>query len=334
VPDNLVTLKDGTAAIFEVEQWADTSILRRIVESLKHKENFFRSRPEGVSPTVRVLFNLRKGAKWDRTVQVWEQGVELVVRHRGEDLSFRLAAMPLEEFLEDPDWGEPPDAARWEPMSNPMERRAEAAVVARPELPAPLARISSEEDRIVLEAYQQYLQDAFPGGEDALPLPSPYFFEVMKVIYAASNPPLSYTGFPKERNVFPYASVYLLRKYLEMHQDLRDALSKEMVRGANTVRWTPAVIMHRMQVVIDTFMEYHGWRLGWGLHAYPTMPDVHGEDASFGVWVRIRPEVLAEDEEALPDDLEVHHAEQALAWVLTALFRYAGRLGLKRPQFW
>jgi len=64
------------------------------------------------------------------------------------------------------------------------------------------------------------------------------------------------------------------------------------------------------------------------------MPNVNGEDASFGVAVRIRPKLLFGGEDAMPDDVEVREAEEALAWVLEALFRYAGRLGLKRPQFW
>jgi len=273
-PDNLVTLPNGTKALFETEQWADMSLLRRIVKGLEHREEFFRSEEgKAVSPKVRVLFNVPRGERWDRTLEVWEAAVDTVVRHRGEEMHFQMVAMPLSEFLAGPDWGEPPEAGAWEPVSNPVKVRDVAvSTAAGPEIPESLARISSQEDRIVLEAYRRYLQSTL-GEAGELRLPSPEFFQVMKVIYAASNPPLRMEDpYAVERNVYPYASVYLLGKYLEMHRDLRDALSREMVRGANTVRWTTAVIVHRMQVVIETFVGYHGWRLGWGLHAYPPCP--------------------------------------------------------------
>ena len=52
--------------------------------------------------------------------------------------------------------------------------------------------------------------------------------------------------------------------------------------------------------------------------------------------MRIRaPELLMEEEDGIvPGKGELQAAEQALAWVLWALFAYAEDLGLKRPGFW
>jgi hypothetical protein len=35
--------------------------------------------------------------------------------HHGE-LRFEIVALPLQAFLDDPDWGEPPDETRWESL--------------------------------------------------------------------------------------------------------------------------------------------------------------------------------------------------------------------------
>ncbi len=53
------------------------------------------------------------------------------------------------------------------------------------------------------------------------------FFEVMEVIYGASHG----SGDVRREAAYPYASVYLLRKYLEMHPALREALKKALGRG-------------------------------------------------------------------------------------------------------
>jgi len=53
------------------------------------------------------------------------------------------------------------------------------------------------------------------------------------------------------------------------------------------------------------------------------------------VRVRMHPEVLmGEEDGVVPGREEVARAEEALAWVLWALFAYAEEIGLKAPPFW
>ncbi len=55
----------------------------------------------------------------------------------------------------------------------------------------------------------------------------------------------------------------------------------------------------------------------------------------FGVQVRMHPEVLmGEGDGVVPGQEAVARAEEALAWVLWALFAYAEEIGLKPPPFW
>ncbi len=112
-PDNLVALPGGPQALFEVEQEADPSLLRRVVESLRRKAGFFRAgATPDLSPVVRVVLAVAP-ERLERTVRVWEQGVGIVAGENGGRLPFRLVAMGLTPFLERPDWSEPPDPKRW-----------------------------------------------------------------------------------------------------------------------------------------------------------------------------------------------------------------------------
>jgi hypothetical protein len=111
-PDNVVTLPGGVQALYEVEQDADLSLLRRVVESLRRKAAFFGCGGGKVSPVVRVVYAVVP-ERLERTVGVWEQGLGLVVEEVGGPLPFRLVGMTLGEFLERPDWSEPPDEGRW-----------------------------------------------------------------------------------------------------------------------------------------------------------------------------------------------------------------------------
>jgi len=348
-PDNRVTLPDGAPALFETEQAADLTLLRRIVDSVRRKTAFFHSKAgRQVSPTVRVLVNLPPGREWDRTVQVWERATAIVAEEHGGHLPFRIVAMPLQEFLDTSDWAEPPDASRWESLFDRAQTSNFAPIQPKPvrderrapdrrrtsRLPAPLRRRSARDDRLILLAFWQVFQEQAPtlGGDQ--PRPDPAFFDVMRIVYAASHDPHA-DLFTQAAQ--PYASLYLLRKYLQMQPRLRDALSKAVTRGSGSMRWSVSTILHRMQVVIATFLKYHGWRANGPLLAYPALAGWEEEGTqTFGVVVRIRnPELLmGPGDGVVPGRGEVRQVEEALAWVLWALFAHSEDVGLKRAVFW
>jgi hypothetical protein len=348
-PDNLVTLGDGTVALFETEQQARPALLRRIIEGLQNKVAFFES-PEGktVSPTVRVIFYLARGKDWERTMNVWERALATVAQEHGGSLPFRLLAIPLVEFIEQLDWEEPPASNRWENLFDPALLKAFDATAGQVEkgtkqlpvrrktrLPRGLARRSSRDDRLILGAlWQTFHEEVAAGGRERFAAADPSFFDVMGLIHAASHDPeapvLVQAG-------VPYASLYLLAQYLRMHPYLRQAVSHAVGRGRGSMRWNVTNVLHRMQVVIDTFLKYHGWRSDGPLLAYPMTPDWNSAASrTFGVTVRIRnPEVLMEPGDGVvPGRDEIQQAENALAWVLWAMFAHASELGLKTPPFW
>ena len=102
------------------------------------------------------------------------------------------------------------------------------------------------------------------------------------------------------------------------------------------MRWNVTTIQHRMQVVIHTFLRYHGWQVSKALEVVPTSSwDRQEAPRDFGVSVRIHRELLmSEGEEIVPGNGEVKAAEQALAWVLWALFAYGEDVRVNHAPFW
>ena len=122
-----------------------------------------------------------------------------------------------------------------------------------------------------------------------------------------------------------------------MHPRLRQALSKAMNRGGGSMRWNNTTILHRMQVIIHTFLDYHGWRCDGPLRAFAHTAEWGSEKPqTFAVQVRIeKPQVLMPEGDSLvPGGDQVRQAERALAWVLWALFAHAEEVQIKRPAFW
>ncbi len=360
-PDNLVTLADGVPAFFEIEQDADISLLRRVRDSLRRKVAFFESDAgKSVSPIIRVLINLPLGPLWDTTVGVWERAAGIVVDEHDGQLPFKIVALPMLTFLETPDWGTAP-GARWESLFDPAQTRHfgwqtnkastptfKSTAVATTDssadqenetLPEPLRRRTASDDRRVMEAYYQHVVEQGPAlaYNDEQPRPDRAFFEVMRVIYAASYPE---DATPWQLAQHPYASLYLLRKYLALHPALRVALKKTIERNANRMTWNPTMVMHKMQNVINAFLRYHGFQNSGGLRAYPTSnynrPDLAGD---FKVAVSLHPEMLLghEHKTYFPRNF-TEPAERSLAWVLWALFAYSVDIGLELkgeyPAFW
>jgi hypothetical protein len=120
---------------------------------------------------VRVLWALPRGAGWERSVRVWEKAVAAVAAELGGTLPMRLVALPLDEFLAQPDWGEPPEPGRWQdlqaapsaadgPAAAPADNGSAADETAG-RAPVELLRYTPHESRLVLEAlWEFFLENA------------------------------------------------------------------------------------------------------------------------------------------------------------------------------
>ena len=355
-PDNLVRAGAGPYMMFELEQTARPELFRRIVEGVRRRAEFCaRQSAASVSPIIRVLFALPRNAAWERSLRVWEKAVAAVADEQGGTLPFSLLAMPLGEFLTQPDWGEPPDAGRWRDLLNPgllvgfapgssSQAAAPASVggksaptkdPAKP-VPAELARYSPHESRLVLQALWEFFIEnadrATLAGEAALP--DPEFFSAMSLIYLADHDqgaPLS------ARAGQPRASWFLLAEYLKMHPALHKALGLELGREGGMV-WNASTIRFRMQTVARAFLRYHGFRVA---DDAPLFVCADSADLSsrtthpfyFHVEIRAPELLMGEGEGVVPTKREVALAEQALAWVLLTLANDGDKVGLRRPAF-
>lgn len=334
-PDLRVRLPNGLSALFEIEQDASPALLRRIVSSLRHKQQFFTQQTDTqISPIIRLIVALPRGTIFDRTITVWSQALDVLRNELGSaDVAFQLAAMPLPLFLDQPDWNEPPTHSQW------LWITTEKGAVSAPGLQRFLPQIpqrSSLQDRLILAALLQALQrdPAIQRKARQYPQPNPQFFRSMEMIYAASHA----DGLqPLEQAAFPWASLFLLRHYLHLHPELRAQIEQRLQAGAVTMRWNTTTILHRMQSVIDLFLAYHGWRSDGPLSVFADVAPWEQETVrTFQVIAHIRhPELLiVPGDTVLPHSKEIRAAEQALAWVLTALFRYSTDLGFRSPPFW
>jgi len=333
-PDHRVTLPDGRQALIEVEQDATPSLLRRITSSLRNKQKFFtHEAAQGISSTVRMLVALPDGSNYQRTLGIWQQAIDVLIAELEAPLSFQVAALPLDLFLDTPNWSEPPDPTRWSLLNTVHEGNTESSLTAY--LPQ-ISRRNPNHDRLILAALLKSIHDNQKQTDkpDRTTLPSPYFFASMQTIYAASHDDsLS----PLERAAYPRASLFLLRHYLHMHRPLRDQIARRVQAGSTTMRWNTTVIFHRMQSIVDLFLGYHNWRSdGPLLASVETAAWNTNEPRNFRAVVNIRHRdiLMYPGDTLVPDAKMAREAEQALSWVLTALFRYAPDVGFKAPPFW
>ena len=315
-PDHMVTLSDGTKYLIEIEQAANTKLLPRIIESLSNRIDFFQSsEAENFSRTVLMIINLKPGSEFQRTLRVWREAMKQVIKQRNEEkLNFSLKALPLSLFLSSPEWTCDP-TERWITVENKIETESETKTQA-----GLRSKRSLEQDAILLRALaEDYCKKT---AEDSYKLDFG-MLSVVSEIYDASHG----KGHRSYREIsgMPMASIHLLGEYLNFHPALRTRLRQSMHYNRNHAVWTQGNILHRMRLVINTFLSYHGWRSSNLIKMYPTI-DGDGR----GTYT-IRVEVLEDPKiPAIPS----YQIESALTWVLLALFEYASDIGIGRPEFW
>ena len=332
-PDNLVTLPSQVKAIYESEQDARSDFLERILRGLGHKVAFYESQQaQGVSPIVRMIFDLPRGKDWQRTLNTWRQAVE-ITREKHGPLPFRLFALPLNEFLANPEWESEPLPGRWVDLTA-LEPLPGASPTVKPlaQIADELPQFTNLERRLIMAAMYQDLQVNRMFSDQ--PQAESEFLYAMRTIYLASHdpfaPPLARSGVPRE-------SLYLLRHYLKMNPGLLQLVEQTTQMDARRIHWNQSTALHRMQVVVDAFLEYHGWQSEGPLLAYSYTPDyqAHGpRHLSVNVEIVDRAVLVDDESTTAPGKQEVEFLEKSLAWVLTALFAETHHLGLKKPPFW
>ncbi len=335
-PDNLVSLESGKKLIFEIEQLAKPDYLPRITRSLRNKITFFRQNKDArVSSEVRVLFNLKPGSSYRKTLRRWESVLQLLAKEeKSGELPFSLHAMTLAEFLADPDWRESPSETRRITLGKEKESPSpDSEQASARSLPTNLKGFSSKQNLLILEALWLEFQEQELREEDDFVFPDPQFLELVQVIYLASH---RKTGTALEQAAFPNASLYLLKQYLLMRPDLLRRLNLVIGRGGRAVHWSSVTILNRIQSIADEFLAYHGFRSTGTLKVFAKAVDWKADfPKSFMVQVKIAtPELLSQDRENYyPNRGDVRRAEQALSWLLRVLFVHAEKLGLYQLPF-
>jgi hypothetical protein len=325
-PDHVVILPDDHRILFEVEQAAERKLIPRILDSLENKQDFFQSEEcQSFVPEVRMLVNVPLGREWHRTMKVWAESCNLILQKRTEPLAFRLLAMPLTEFLNIPEWDIQP-SSRWRHISASFlnQDKVESGLSDLDTISRSIeANRSALNDCILLSALAQQFNEE-KGSRPSLKA-DPHFFDLVQTIYSASY---QETQDLLKAVSLPIGSIYLLRRYLEMHPSLLKKLQRTMHHGKGRIHWNTAMVIHRMQQVVNQFVAYHGWTTNGLLRV----------EAVYGNWSGVGPFGIKAEKvgfwEGGNNYSENWRAIESLCWVLWALFEYAEDIGLGRPEFW
>ncbi len=325
-PDHLIILPDSRQYLLEAEQAAVRKLIPRILESLGNKQVFFQSEESrGFLSEVRMVVNVARGREWNRTIKVWREACNLIIQQSNRPLAFRLLAMPLDEFLNAPEWGAE-TSSRWEEISAsfPTVENTESGSDNSKTIALKIdADRSLQDDCVLLNALLQQYNETLQWR--VVREPDKAFFTLVNTIYSASH--------KETRNFWeavslPHASIYLLRRYIEMHPRLLGKLQKTIHYGQGRIRWNTTTVIHRMQQVVNQFLAYHGWKTNGPLRVEAVTGN-WGGTGPFGIQVgKSGPWRLSDDSNY---ENEIF---QALTWLLWALFEYAEELGLGRPEFW
>ncbi|MBI9045171.1 MAG: hypothetical protein JEZ06_11845 [Anaerolineaceae bacterium] len=337
-PDNLITIENGHKVIYETEQTAHPGLLRRIMSSIENKIQFFSAlQDEKISRQVRMIVNTPPGEEFEKTVRIWSQAC--TIASKGEKLHFQLFAIPAPQFSGSDDFSTELNHYRWTEITASKISQNPSSEILQPSdsqisIPSALSRRSARQDHLLMTAIWQVFRENAKSIDEEFPLPEPEFFEIMELIYLASHDD---NADILQQAAMPWASIYLLQQYFNMHPQLRKNIVKVLRRGGPSMRWNPTNILHRMQIVLNTFLSYHGWRTSGVLKVYPVIPSWDLEDSkTFGIVVSLRkPEILMVTKDGvLPDREETALAEKSLGWVLKSLFSHSERIGLGQVTFW
>lgn len=326
----------GKTVFFEIEQTARLADVPRIHDKLTRLTSYFRSPvSQGISPEVRVVFNLPAG-DGDRSLSVWQTVLGELESRLGL-LPFRLFSCSILDFLMQPAWDtvdgflpiEPQAGPRPEAKPNPEAGSLAGSLLAPIDvLPAFLQQQVERHPNIltILKAmetvYAPLAERWSSGRQDEI------FFDTLRFIYESSH----YEGGPVfERAEMPAMSLYLLYRYLHMSQEA--GLLTDVQRA-----WvdTQRGLYHGVNLFRDAytrlcwvFLRRHGYGPGGPLEIRVVVPGFQDERSDVYVNVKITNGKIIIGEDNLLAYGHIRRAQNALAWVLEALWAYGEYLGLK-----
>lgn len=228
--------------------------------------------------------------------------------------------LPFTVFLSSPEWEHAP-SNRWQQIDPEDHHDNSPAMEQKSRMPsAKRPTRSLEKDVVLLSALAQDFEEKVPQDQRS---PNWSMLPLVRTIYEAAHGDNHYTY--DEVAAVPVISIYLLREYLNLHPDLLTRLRQAVHFNKTKMVWTQQNILHRMNIVIRTFLSYHGWRSSEVIKVYATIAGEGRGDYKVNCTWNHTPKRYID---------QYREVERALEWVLWALFEYAEDLGLGKPEFW
>jgi predicted ArsR family transcriptional regulator len=320
--------------IYEIEQTAGIQNLERVNEKLQHYQAFFSSpESEGVDALVRVLFKI--DPQDELSLQIWSRAwKQLTGQHQP---AFRIRWMSLDDFLASPEWVSLDSFQTLPEVRESRTAASEPAVQDPYKLMQDFTRQAAQRTvQVVLSREEQdwvrttsgLFVDYLINMEKLMQSSQSRFFDLVDLIYACSH--VSGRRF-RYTAAMPYASLAALKSYLDRPRqaDLRRQLIgalKELrsayYRGMVMVQTTTT------RLVWDVFLKYHGLARNGPLGIFVSGPDIEEFRSDFHLKVKIAP---GNDGSwtGVREGQAANFTEEALTWVLEALWLYQRELGLE-----
>ncbi|HXF85495.1 MAG TPA: hypothetical protein VNK49_08900 [Anaerolineales bacterium] len=312
--DVVVPLSDGAVQFIEIEQRLERNNLARAVEKFERLGEFFRREAgrEVYRSDVLFIFNL-SAAALPKTLRLWQEALGSVFPGN-TPIPFTPRYTTIDTFISDPAFT---DLERF-----PLIEKREGVVHPSSSGGGVLDYKAAPHTKQVLAMMDGIKRDPVNlHSHEAEQLTG--FCEIAMNIYRKSmrkdSPTRKYAAFPHE-------SVQALRDFL--HLPPNAALLRELKKGYAWIESRKSgLILYRdavTRLIWDVIMRHFGIGRGGPLDIFVGIPDL-GEKAS-GITIDV---ILEKSEELrLPWTSGDETYEDAISWMLTALFLYPVDLGL------
>ena len=317
----------GHKRIVEIEQRARVNDIARITDKLLRLSSFFKSgKGVTVDPKIMVLFALATDDK--ATISIWQNVLAEVELKTGK-IPFELYWQDIHTFLAAPEWNNLEQFQRLELSKTMLEKTPKKEMPQEHQEQYKLSSIMLPNDVNVLELniIMDAIENSMEKGEELWSRNRRSFFEMMETIYDCSH----YNGGPvKTESAFPSRSLYMLDRFLHLHQNRK--LLEQLQNGFRMVRTaqTRGVVFFRSvltQFYWDVFLRYFAFGRNGPLEVGVNVPSLDDDCSEIRTRVQIKSWHLLKGK-GLQETQDISHAETATAWVFDALYHYANDLGL------
>lgn len=318
--DVCIPIRTGEFQFIEVEQNLERKNMVRAIEKFRAISELFNDQASRrqYSPDVLFVFNL-SAANLPKTLNVWQDALAIVFPWDAP-LPFTPRYTTIDAFVYDPAFENISCFPLIEKTKGKGAYLVEASISGNlfdARLTPSIAKMLAE-----LPPVQDQEVDASSPNTDQL-------LDLCKLATRIYSPSMGSNGPTRRYSTFPHESIQMLKHFLHLPQNagLLQALKESMVwiesRKSGLLVYRDAAT----RLIWDVFLRYFGFGRGGALHVFVKVPDAGETFSEIKIDAHLSGALDPDDKIYVSSSIN-HGYEDALSWVLTALFTYQVELGL------